>query len=38
LEVGWDLYIGWTELEKYTDKQIKDMIEPGFIKGTIRRL
>jgi hypothetical protein len=32
-----NLYIGWTELEKYTDKQIKDMIEPGFIKGSIIR-
>jgi hypothetical protein len=37
LEVGWSLWIGGTELEKYTDDEIRDMIKPGFITSKIRR-
>jgi hypothetical protein len=37
LEVGWDLYIGGTKLEKYIDDEIKQMIKPGFIGNKIRR-
>jgi len=37
LEVGGDLYIRNTELEGYTDEELRDMIKPGFIKGKIKR-
>ena len=37
LEVGGDLYIRNTELEGYTDEELRDMFKPGFIKGKIKR-
>jgi hypothetical protein len=37
LEVGGDLYIENTELEGYTDEELRDMIKPGFIKVKILR-
>ena len=38
LEVGENLYIKNTQLIKYTDKELKEMIKPGFIKGKIHRI
>ena len=37
LEVGGDLQIENTPLTKYSDEQLREMIEPGFIKGSIIR-
>jgi hypothetical protein len=37
LKVHRDLYIADTELEAYTDKQLREMIKPGFIEGEILR-
>ena len=37
LEVGGDLYIENTELEGYIDDELREMIQPGFIKGKIKR-
>ena len=37
LKVGGDLYIENTELEGYTDEELRDMVKPGFIKGEIYR-
>ena len=37
LEVGGILRIGNTELEKYTDDELREMVKPGFIKGEILR-
>jgi hypothetical protein len=37
LKVYFDLYIADTKLEAYTDKQLREMIKPGFIKGEIYR-
>jgi len=37
LEVGWNLDITGTKLQKYTDEELREMIEPGFIKGDIIR-
>ena len=37
LEVGGKLYIKNTPLTKYTDKELQEMVKPGFIKGEIRR-
>ena len=37
LEVGENLYIKNTQLIKYTDEELKEMIKPGFIKGKIVR-
>ena len=37
LKVYGDLYITDTVLEAYTDKQLREMIKPGFIKGEILR-
>ena len=37
LKVHGDLYITDTALEVYTDKQLREMIKPGFIKGKIYR-
>ena len=37
LKVGGWLYIVDTKLTKYTDKELREMIYPGFIKGEIRR-
>ena len=37
LKVYGDLYITDTALEAYTDKQLREMIKPGFIKGKIYR-
>jgi hypothetical protein len=37
LEVGRNLYIENTELEGYTDEELREMIKPGFIKGEIYR-
>jgi hypothetical protein len=37
LEVGGLLRIGNTELEKYTDDELREMVKPGFIKGEILR-
>jgi hypothetical protein len=31
------LYINTTPLTKYTDEELREMIKPGFIKGTIHR-
>jgi len=31
------LYIHATPLTKYSDEQLREMIEPGFIKGSIIR-
>ena len=37
LKVGGYLYINTTPLTKYTDEELREMIKPGFIKGTIYR-
>ena len=37
LEVGQNLFISPTPLRKYTDEELREMIKPGFIKGTIFR-
>ena len=37
LKVGGDLYIENTELEGYIDDELREMIQPGFIKGKIKR-
>ena len=37
LKVGGMLYIRYTELEKYTDEELREMIQPGFIEGEIYR-
>jgi len=37
LEVGRNLFISPTPLRKYTDEELREMIKPGFIKGTIFR-
>ena len=37
LEVGGDLNINSTTLTKYTDKELRDMIKPGIIRGFIDR-
>ena len=37
LKVGGDLFIIYSPLKKYTDDQLREMIKPGFIKGTIYR-
>jgi hypothetical protein len=37
LEVEGHLFIRDTPLKKYTDKELRDMVKPGFIKGEIRR-
>ena len=38
LEVGENLYIKNTQLIKYTDKELREMIKPGFVKGKIHRI
>jgi hypothetical protein len=38
LEVGEHLYIKNTQLIKYTDKELREMIKPGFVKGKIHRI
>jgi hypothetical protein len=37
LEVVGDLYVENTELKKYTDKELTEMVKPGFI-GRIRKI
>ena len=37
LKIGGWLYIVDTKLTKYTDKELREMIYPGFIKGEIKR-
>jgi hypothetical protein len=37
LKVHGDLYITDTALEAYTDKELREMVKPGFIKGEILR-
>jgi hypothetical protein len=37
LEVGWNLNIKGSKLEKYTDEELREMIEPGFIEWSIIR-
>ena len=37
LEVGWELSIKGSKLEKYTDDELREMIEPGFIEYRIVR-
>ena len=37
LKVGGDLIIRDTPLKKYRDKELRDMVKPGFIKGDIYR-
>ena len=37
LKVGGDLHIFGTPLKKYTNKELREMIKPGFIKGKIYR-
>jgi len=37
LKVGGNLYIEYTELEKYSDEELREMVRPGFIKGKIYR-
>ena len=37
LKVGGDLYIREVDLEKYSDKELREMVKPGFIKGKIDR-
>jgi hypothetical protein len=37
LEVGWDLIINGTKLQKYTDDELREMINLGYIKGDIIR-
>jgi len=38
LEVGEHLYIKNTQLIKYRDKELREMIKPGFVKGKIHRI
>jgi hypothetical protein len=35
LEVGNDLIVYWTTLQKYSDEELREMVRPGFIKGNI---
>jgi hypothetical protein len=37
LEVGWELIITGTKLQKYTDDELREMINLGYIKGDIIR-
>jgi hypothetical protein len=37
LEVGDNIYIKNTELTKYSNKELRQMIKPGFIEGKIIR-
>ena len=37
LEVRYNLYIGDSPLIKYSAKELREMIKPGFIKGRIVR-
>jgi hypothetical protein len=37
LKVGGDLDIRETELIRYSDDELREMIKPGFIKGKIIR-
>ena len=37
LKVGGDLDIVYTKLQKYTDDELREMVEPGFIGGKIIR-
>jgi len=37
LEVDGTLNIRYTNLEKYTDDELREMVKPGFIKGEILR-
>jgi uncharacterized Rmd1/YagE family protein len=37
LEVDGTLNIIYTNLEKYTDDELREMVKPGFIKGEIIR-
>jgi len=37
LEVGANLHIKNTALLEYTDKELRNMVKPGFIKGYIFR-
>ncbi len=37
LKVHGDLFIADTNLEKYTDDELREMVKPGFIKGEILR-
>jgi hypothetical protein len=37
LEVGAYLYIWGTDLEKYSNNELIEMIKPGFIEGKIYR-
>jgi hypothetical protein len=37
LEVGGDLYVENTELEGYTNEELREIVMPGFIKGKIVR-
>jgi hypothetical protein len=37
LKVHGDLYITDTALEAYTNKELREMIKPGFIEGEILR-
>ena len=37
LEVGGDLYVENTELEGYTNEELREIVMPGFIKGEIYR-
>jgi len=37
LYVGWDLNIKDSNLQKYTDDELKKIIKPGFLKGDIYR-
>ena len=37
LKVGWELSIKGSKLEKYTDDELREMIEPGFIEYRIVR-
>jgi hypothetical protein len=37
LQVGLELYIGKTTLTNYSDKELREMIKPGYINGKIIR-
>ena len=37
LKVRGDLYVRGTELQKYSEEELREMIKPGFIKGDIIR-
>ena len=37
LKVGGDLDTTYTKLKKYTNKELREMVKPGFIKGGIFR-